>query len=388
MANRRFTALVSGPHEARHTGLETALSEMALDLRSAAHAAPRAEFVDSLRMRLMAVAAVAPEPEPKATLAQWSVSWSPSARRSRLAVTLVAGAVVVGAAGVAGARSLPGQPFYDVKQASESIQMSFTHGDAARGALHLKFAARRLAELEKLTGTDATQLTAAGVSRSQSLAGLSAKKGSLKTIRDTLKAMDKETKAGASLLTSAFEVTKDRATMHTLGSFAQRQASRLQSVIGALPTQEQTTALDSLSLLLQVQGQAFVAAATAPLDANSQSTVTSAPTIVQTPSKVVKAITDKAHHATSALVGGLGGSQGSGSGAAASSSDSSGSDSSGSASGGSADAGTPSTPQQTPSTPTTVNVTVPLSLPPTCLDLTTAVGLPPVCIVPPATSSK
>lgn len=377
-----FRALVS---EASSAGLESRLGELSLDMTAAVHVAPRSEFVDSLRMRLMAVAAVAPEPAPQRTFSEWAASGTRSARRTRTLTSMVAAAVVVGSAGVAGARSLPGDPFYDVKQVSERVELTFTHGDAARGALHLKFAARRLVELEELTGTSGAQLSAAGAGQLESLTSLAGvKKSTLKAVRETLNAMDRETNAGARLLTTAFELTKDRSTMHTLGSFAQRQAARLQSVVGNLPAQSQSRALNSLSLVLQVQGQAFVLSATAPLTSNTASTPTQAPTLIPDAPEV---LAQAPLHTT--LHSGRASTTGSASAEPQSAPASSGSASqpSGGSAGSGNGSGSSSAPKPAPSPseqPTTVNVTLPLGIK-TCVGATTLVGLPAVCIVPSST---
>lgn len=373
---RNARSLRSAISEANQHAVEARLGELSMDLNGAALVAPRAEFVDALRTRLMAVAAVAPEPAPKRTINDWALSSARSARRVRFATSLVAAGVVVGSAGVAGARSLPGDPFYDVKQASESLQLTFTQGDAAKGQLHLKFAQRRLNELVTLSHSSPATLTAAGSTHTESLTSLAGvSKSTLKDIRRTLKAMDRETTAGAALLATAFQHTQDRAVAHTLGSFAQAQAARLQTVVGNLPSVTQPEALNSLSIVFKVQSDAFILAATAPLTADSSSTPADAPTVIPTLpalpniTKTVKPLVSPFHRATTT------GSAGSADVANGSTTP----EQNPSAGGNGTGSGTPSTPTGNPATPTTVTVKVPLGVN-TCLDVTTAVGLPPVCI--------
>lgn len=273
---RGFAAPVSA---AGFGPIEDRLRSAGEELADALLIGPRPEFRDALRMRLMAVAAVAPPRT--STLSVWRTE-PKSVRRTRLATGVLAAAVIMGGAGVAGARSLPGDAFYDLKRASERIELALTHGDAARGQLHLKFAAKRLNEVERLTGVSSTNLTAAGFGQSSSVAGIAGIGDDLSArVNRALTSMDSETGAGARLLTEAFQQTKNRSTLTTLGSFAERQAKRIQNVLGALPAPEQTRALSSLSLVLQVQGQAFVLSATAPIDPTS-SNPSDAPTVIST----------------------------------------------------------------------------------------------------------
>lgn len=280
---RGFAAPVSA---AGFGPIEDRLRSAGEELADALLIGPRPEFRDALRTRLMAVAAVTPPRT--STLSLWRTE-PKSVRRTRLATGALAAAVIMGGAGVAGARSLPGDAFYDLKRASERIELALTHGDAARGQLHLKFAAKRLNEVERLTGVSSTNLSAAGSGQSSSVAGIAGIGDNLSArVNRALTSMDSETGAGARLLTEAFQQTKDRSTMTTLGSFAERQAKRIQNVLGALPAPEQTRALSSLSLVLQVQGQAFVLSATAPIDPTS-SNPGDAPTVISTGPTTLKA---------------------------------------------------------------------------------------------------
>lgn len=367
-------SLRSAISEASAHAVEARLGELTMDMNGAALLGPRPDFVDALRTRLMAVAAVAPTPAPKKTLNDWALSSTRSARRTRFATSMVAAAVVVGSAGVAGARSLPSDPFYDIKQASESLQLTFTQGDVARGQLHLKFAQRRLNELMELSGSSAAMLTAGGVPENlSSLTGVS--KSTLKDIRKTLRAMDRETNAGARLLALAFQHTQDRAVAHTLGSFAQTQAARLQNVVASLPSAAQSEALNSLSILLQVQSQAFLLSTAAPLSANTGSTPTQAPTVIATAPSVRTTV-------QLPVVSPLHRNARSSSSPSSSAPDSSAPQQAPAPEGQQSGSGTPATPTSNPSTPTTITVTAPLGVD-MCVDLTTLVGLPPVCVAQP-----
>lgn len=102
----------------------------------------RAQFRKELRARLMqeAVVALAPRPAP----ARWLIVLRPA-----LAAAAIVALVVVGATN-ASASSLPGDPLYAVKIASEDMQLALTFDDVGRVQLLSAFADRRLAELAEI----------------------------------------------------------------------------------------------------------------------------------------------------------------------------------------------------------------------------------------------
>ncbi|MDQ0377731.1 DUF5667 domain-containing protein [Amycolatopsis thermophila] len=85
----------------------------------------------------------------------------PSRRRRALATVLAAAAALIVFAGGVGLLlsrgSLPGDPLYGVKRASESAELQLTFDEAARGSKHLQFASNRLDELAAMgtPGADA-----------------------------------------------------------------------------------------------------------------------------------------------------------------------------------------------------------------------------------------
>ena len=198
------------PSLAPLAGLATALRSLPLG--------PNPDFRAGLRQRLVAVATVqgvgpvtssgvvavpggstAARPSLGARVTEWAEGWR--VRRRLVAATAAMSAVVmVGGVGLAGSRSLPGEPFYGVKRGVESVQLSLARGDQAKGERHLEFARTRLDEVSDLVGSN----TALGVSGSHSggVASGVAFGGSLTArVRSTLAAMDHETRAGTRDLT-------------------------------------------------------------------------------------------------------------------------------------------------------------------------------------------
>ncbi|OLC12533.1 MAG: hypothetical protein AUH67_01425 [Chloroflexi bacterium 13_1_40CM_4_69_19] len=104
----------------------------------------RRKFRKELRARLMSEAAEVLAPRPQR---QWlfAAAWL----RPALAAAVLAVFVVVGATSAA-ASSLPGDPLYGVKRASEDVQLALTFDDVARMQLLSDLTDRRLAELAEI----------------------------------------------------------------------------------------------------------------------------------------------------------------------------------------------------------------------------------------------
>lgn len=207
------------------------------------------DFKDALRQRLLAVASVAPAPvavrSPLDRAKTWVEGWRV---QKALAATSAAMAGVVGIAGVsvASSRSLPGDPFYGVKRSAEGLQLTFSRNDVNRGKRHLQHAETRLHEVAHIVGTDIAlapaptgpgQITVAfGGSRSARIAS-------------ALRAMDADTREGTKLLFDAYAAERDESVLHAVQDFADRQRTRLDQVMDALPTDAHDAAQQSLSLV-------------------------------------------------------------------------------------------------------------------------------------------
>ena len=209
---------------------------------------PRPEFRTALRQRLVAVATVQgvgatekPLQRARAAGSSWKV-------QRRLTALAAGAAVVTGVTGVGlgASRSLPGQPFYAVKRATEGVQLATTVGTEARGKRHLEFARTRLAEVKALSGSSSAL---GAISGGHLLAAPANSSEHGKLIRDTLRAMDVETRAGANDLFASFRDTGSAEPLQALNDFSQLQYSQLQALLVQLPANAQPSARSSLALL-------------------------------------------------------------------------------------------------------------------------------------------
>jgi hypothetical protein len=241
---------------------------LATALRAMPTGAPaRPEFRDALRQRLMAVAAVqgvgdvAQSPAAKAR--ELGSTW-----RFQRGVAVVAGSAAALTAfagvGLGASRSLPGDPFYGVKRASEDVQLAATFGDEAKGKRHLEFARTRLSEVEALVGrSDALSEFMPGAAGA--LGPLSAEAKS-STIVATLRDMDEETRSGSDLLTEVALTTGSTEPLRALDAFTQEQYGDLKAVLPALPQDARAKARESLSLLTAVAERTVKVASPSEVD--------------------------------------------------------------------------------------------------------------------------
>jgi hypothetical protein len=187
----------------------------------------------AMRRRLVAVATVsAVEPEEAAAAARLRRRHAESvSRRVHRRLVAMAGSFAlvtsVAGVGVAAAHSLPGDPFYGVKRATEAVQLWATQGDAAKGRLHLEFARTRLVEAEKLPA-DSSHLAS------------------------TLAAMNSQTRQGSAELVSAYRSSGSETPIVTLVTFTQQQYADLATLAQHLPSTLHNSELAALNALTGV----------------------------------------------------------------------------------------------------------------------------------------
>jgi hypothetical protein len=120
-----------------------------------------AEIALASRERFMAAAqrtVVAPSPKPLGVLAGWAALFGNSAGSRRLSYAMAALLAVVLLLGLsttgvvtAAASALPGEPLYQVKLASEQVQLLLARDDSARQAIERAIADRRILEAQTIT---------------------------------------------------------------------------------------------------------------------------------------------------------------------------------------------------------------------------------------------
>lgn len=146
-------------------------------------------------------------------------------------VTAVVGSVVmltsVAGVGVAAARSLPGNPFYDLKRATEHVQLWLASGQAAKGERHLEFARTRLAEARSLGANSGY-------------------------VSSTLSAMNEQTREGSSDLLAAYRSSGDTDPLADLVTFTREQYASLEQFGETVPAKLQAQTFYSMTLLVGV----------------------------------------------------------------------------------------------------------------------------------------
>jgi Domain of unknown function (DUF5667) len=260
-AERGASIGTSDPVLAPLVGLAAALRALPLG--------PTPEFRDGLRQRLVAVAAVqtvnagaitvvAPSPLDglRSRVNEWAGSWR-GQRRLMAATAAMSAVALVGGIGLAGSRSLPGDPFYGVKRQTEALQLTFTFGTEAKGERHLEFARTRMREVQALvhdnsalptlprTASDGRTVVAAGAGQAIG--------GSLTSrVVSTLADMDAETEAGTRDLTAAYASSHDKHPLNVLLRFSIHQYNDLVGVYRSLPVGARPQARTSYHLISTV----------------------------------------------------------------------------------------------------------------------------------------
>ncbi len=228
-------------------------------------AAPRAEYRSALRNRLVAVASVqAPVASVQSPVASVQAPVAapkgrPTTRRvpRRIGVTAGAMASVVAfvGLGVAGSRSLPGDPFYSLKLSAEELQLGLASGDDGRGAAHLEFAATRLREVKGLRyGRQVLSLGPFGSSRV--LASSAGSDALTRRMETAMSDMDAETSSGRRLLERSFRASHRQEPLRLLMSFSEQQDGALSQLMPALPLLARSRARRSLELVRRVGSDA------------------------------------------------------------------------------------------------------------------------------------
>ncbi len=192
-----------------------ALVALVSDLRTLPEVTPRAEFVSSLRERLMAEADTVLVRQPASP--QRLAMPATTRPRERRVATLLGGAALIGATAtmaVAAQTSLPGESLYGVKRGIESAQVRLASDDAARGRTLLAQADTRLTELEEL---------AAGNGGTEQL------------IPDTLDTFTEQSGEGVRSLLTSYGSGGSDDDVQVARAFTSSSMDRLEALQGQLP---------------------------------------------------------------------------------------------------------------------------------------------------------
>ena len=122
------------------------LLRAALSVKDVSSIEPRTEFQRMAKARLLSAVAAKKEKEGRRRLPLWN--WQ---QRWAVALAVVLALVMMGGGTVAAStNSLPGDVLYPVKTTTESVQVFFTFGKEAKANLCMRFAERRIVEIEAL----------------------------------------------------------------------------------------------------------------------------------------------------------------------------------------------------------------------------------------------
>jgi hypothetical protein len=258
-----FEALLSRGSEAplsdREAAQFAALVAVVADLRAVPQVTPRAEFVGSLRERLMAEADTVLLPQPAAP--QRLAMPATTRPRNRRVATVLGGAALVGATAtmaVAAQTSLPGESLYGVKRGIESAQVRLAGDDAARGRTLLAQAGNRLTELEELSAGGGTE----------------------QLIPDTLDTFTEQSGEGVRSLLTAYSASGSEADVQTAREFTSTSMERLEDLQGELPSSASDELLAAGRTLMDLDTEISTACGLCPggLTSTPDFVLSSAPT--------------------------------------------------------------------------------------------------------------
>jgi len=159
--------------------------------------------------------------------------------RAQRRIAALAGTIAIATSlagvGVAAARSLPGDPFYGVKRATEAVQLWTARGDLAKGKRHLEFARTRLAEAQALPQNSSH-------------------------LASTLAAMNTQTTSGSTELITAYKASKSPQALADLVIFSDQQLTGLVKLGATLPTAVRRQEVSSIGVLVGVVKQVHTVA--------------------------------------------------------------------------------------------------------------------------------
>jgi hypothetical protein len=233
---------VSSPVAAAADPTLGVMANIANALRATANPAPPGPdpvFRAELRQRLVAVATVQAAEPALARARSHAGAVSTVTSRAQRRIAALAGTIAIATSlagvGVAAARSLPGDPFYGVKRATEAVQLWTARGDLSKGKRHLEFARTRLAEAQALPQNSSH-------------------------LASTLAAMNAQTTSGSTELITAYKASKSPQALTDLVMFSHQQLIGLVKLGATLPTAVRRQELGSIGVLVGVVKQVHTVA--------------------------------------------------------------------------------------------------------------------------------
>lgn len=229
-----FAAAVDDDRTPRSDEVVTLL-QLVASLRAVEPAAPRPEFTEDLRGRLMAEAETTLKPDSAKLLL-------PARERGRRERRLVAAAtafvLVGGTTTVAAAAqsSLPGETLYPIKRGIERAEVGLSTSPEGRARDLLSQATHRLEEVQGLTDADPLEAES--------------------RIPATLEEFSASADEGAQLMFESFRQTADPETVTTVRAFAVESMSALKALSGSVPDDAQDELAEAAVLVRDLDEEA------------------------------------------------------------------------------------------------------------------------------------
>lgn len=160
-------------------------------------------------------------------------------------------AVLIGVVVWGSGDAMPGDALYSIKRANESVQLSLSRGDSAKGASYLHLARTRADEAVKLLGRPTAIAGSGFVAGSEISAHVS------ELVSQTLGDADDSVRSGTQLLAGAAVADVEGGPLITLSDWLPEQRARLTTILARVPSglvHDRSEA--SISLLDRVQSRA------------------------------------------------------------------------------------------------------------------------------------
>lgn len=243
-----FNSLVEGtstssPQDARTTDF----LELVSALRESDRVEPRSEFVNELRIRLMASAERALSAAPTQSVNdRLTVAPRRTARERRIAVAL-GGFAIVGATtsmAMAAQSALPGDTLYPLKRAIENVHTGFSVDDNQKGSTLLANATGRLDEVEEMSR------------------GASSDSGDAAAISETLNTFTDQASEASTLLMSDYESTGHEGSITELRDFTAASMATLSDLQSVVPDEARVALINAVQTLTQIDTLAQAACPT------------------------------------------------------------------------------------------------------------------------------
>jgi hypothetical protein len=224
------------------------LFSLATGLSEAATPAPQPEFADAFAARLRSIQVVRrPRPAARRSLPAFGMRFGLAAAAASIAI--FAGLLVPAF------RSLPGDPLYGLKRASESARVSVVSGDT-EAKLRITLAAHRFKEVEGLVERSRAREMGPGLAAA-GLTDIAEEITDLRVaelIRSTLQEAEEQIQVAVDILVA--HPRQNSQALNDLVEIARQGRQLAVEVVGDLPPPKQSPVLNTVASLAKIEAQA------------------------------------------------------------------------------------------------------------------------------------